>query len=465
MTKIDVKHPASFRDPAGFVFRRNGILYRQINSSGADFYTRLMASGLYDSLISRKLMIAHEEVTNIAPVDPTSCFRIIRPEQLKNVSYPYEWCFSQYRDAALSTLAIQSAALNYGMSLRDASVYNVQFLDGKPVFIDTLSFEPYQPGNPWVAYQQFCRHFLAPLALMSKVSIYLNCLMRDFIDGIPLSVASKMLPWRTRFSLPLFFHVHMHARAQKRFANNAGKRTIKNSFGSKALHGLLDNLRSGIRKLRWSPEGTQWSDYYSDTNYTDEAVYSKKAITKKYIELIGPDTVWDFGANTGYYSRIAADLGVRTVCFDADPGAVERNYLMCKDEGRKNILPLVLDLTNPSPCLGWRSMEREGILQRGPVDMALMLALVHHLAIGNNIPFLEIAGFLAEVAKYGIVEFVPKSDSQVQRLLANRKDIFITYTQQHFESAFSRHFEILHSELISGSERRLYLMCRKKYSA
>jgi hypothetical protein len=193
---------SSFRDPSGFLFIREGILYRQVNQVYREDYSRLMDSGLYEKLVKNGLLITHAE-TDIQPADGVLSYKVICPERVPFISYPYEWSFGQLQDAALATLSIQRRALKLGMSLKDASAYNIQFPKGKAMLIDTLSFEQYQEGEPWVAYRQFCQHFLAPLALMAYKDVRLNQLLRIYIDGIPLDLASKLLPRSTRWNLGL----------------------------------------------------------------------------------------------------------------------------------------------------------------------------------------------------------------------------------------------------------------------
>ena len=455
--------PSSFRDPSGFVFWQDGSLYRQINTIYKDDYDRLMESGLHKALVEKGLVIPHEEVA-LQSAAPQLAYKVIRPEQIPFVSYPYEWSFSQLKDAALTTLGVQKTALEFGMSLKDCSVYNVQFTKGKPVFIDTLSFENYREGRPWVAYRQFCQHFLAPLALMSQRDIRLGQLFRSHLDGIPLDLASKLLPRRTRFSFSLLSHIHLHARTQTRYADRQidVKRPKLSRLG---FVGIIDSLESGVKGLKWSPGGTEWGDYYQDTNYSAEAFQHKKQVVAEFLEAIRPGSVWDLGANTGIFSRIASDKGIRTISFDIDPAAVEKNYLECRRRNETSILPLLSDLTNPSPGIGWQNKERMSLAERGPADAALALALIHHLAISNNTPFAKIAEFFASLCDSLIVEFVPKSDSQVQRLLATREDIFVNYTQQAFETEFAGRFVLERSQPITGSERILYLMRRRQYTA
>ncbi|MCB2213799.1 SAM-dependent methyltransferase [bacterium] len=456
------KEFASFRDPSGFLFYQDGTLYRQVNRVYQSHYDQMMQSGLYDALIEQGLMVAHEETLNVQSDQPDHAYKVIRPEVVNFISYPYEWSFHELRSAALTTLRLVRLALDHGMILKDASAYNLQFVDGRWKLIDTLSFEKYEEGEPWVAYKQFCQHFLAPLALMSYRDQRLNLMSRLFIDGIPLDVASELLPFKSRLRFGLSTHIHLHARTQKRYAGKeVSREEVKGKINQKSLIGLLDSLRSIVKALSVKMTGTEWAEYYDATNYSETAFEEKKAIVSQFIERVEPNTVWDLGANNGEFSLLASDRGIFTVAFDVDPNAISKAYIHVRKNREENLLPLVMDLTNPSPGLGWGHQERQSLLERGPVPMALALALVHHLAISNNVPLPKLAQFFQEVCEYLVIEFVPKSDSQVQRLLASREDIFDTYTVEGFEAAFTPYFETIEKRPVPESERILYLLHSK----
>jgi hypothetical protein len=455
------KHSASFRDPSGFIFHRDGTLYRQVNQIYRENYDLLMSSGLYATLTQKGLIIPHHEV-DLEPENVSLAYRIIKPDPVTFISYPYEWSFSQLKDAALATLRIQKLALEAGMSLKDASAYNIQFHNGKPVMIDTLSFEKYEEGKPWVAYRQFCQHFLSPLALMAYRDIRLSQLLRVYIDGVPLDLTSKLLPAKTRWNMSLMTHIHLHAAVQQRYSDKeVNKANVGQRFSKVALLGLVDSLEGAVKRLTWKPVGTEWAEYYSDTNYTNLAQDNKAQLVKKFIEQIKPGNVWDVGANNGYFSRIASDAGIPTIALDIDPAAVEQNYRACISRKEKNMLPLVMDLTNPSPAIGWQNKERSSMMERGPADAVLALAVIHHLAISNNVPLPQLAEFFCELGKWLIIEFVPKSDSQVQRLLTSREDIFTDYNVEKFTEAFQEKFTIHEVIPIQDSQRALFLMERK----
>jgi hypothetical protein len=458
---------ASFRDPSGFLFSRSGVLYRQINRAYEKEYARLMESGLYEKLVRAGLLIPHSEVDQAeAESGPSSdgerpqsgtCFKIIQPERVPFISYPYEWSFGQLKAAALATLSIQKRALKAELSLKDASAYNIQFLRGKATLIDTLSFELYHEGEPWVAYRQFCQHFLAPLALMALRDVRLNQLLRVYIDGVPLDLASELLPSKTRLNFGLLTHIHLHAGVQKRYAG-AEVKPHAGGVSRQAMLGLVESLESTITKLDWTPRGTEWGNYYDITNYSEAAFEHKKGLVGEWTGRLQPSLVWDLGANNGVFSRVAGVTGAYVVSFDVDPAAVEQNYQMSRKASEQNVLPLLLDLTNPSPAIGWANRERDSLYARGPADLVLALALIHHLAISNNVPLLQLADFFADTGKWLVIEFVPKSDSQVQKLLISRRDIFPHYTRAGFEAAFSAKLHIRETVEIRESERVLYLM-------
>ncbi len=450
----------SFRDPSGFLYHKDGVIYRQVNNVYMDNYDHLINSGLYKILTSRKLLIQHKEVDAKGP-EPEKAYKIIKPDPIPFISYPYEWCFSQLKDAALTTLKIQKIAMEFGMTLKDCSAYNIQFKGGKPVFIDTLSFEKYIEGQSWNAYRQACQHFLAPLSLMRYRDIRLSQLFRIYLDGIPLDLASSLLPSYTIFNIPILSHIHLHAKSQSIFADK--KVNINSHKISRfSFLGLIDNLENAVKKMKYRATGTEWADYYKDTNYSKEALEHKKDIISKMLTETRTNILWDLGANDGLFSRIASGQGIYTISFDIDNASVEKNYLASVRNNETSILPLLLDLTNPSPAIGWENRERISLINRGPADTVFALALIHHLAISNNLPFFKIVNFYSSICRWLIIEFIPKDDSQVQRLLSTRKDIFTDYDKKNFEKEFSKDFKIIRIEKIKNSKRLLYFMRKKE---
>ncbi len=461
MKRVD----SSFRDPNGFIFEDKGIIYRQINLEYKMDYDKLMEpNGLYDELVSNKMLVAHQESSDdLMEKNANSLYKIIKPDIIPYISYPYEWTLQQYRDAATLTLDICLMAIKHGMILKDASSYNIQFVGGRPIFIDTLSFTKYEEGQIWEGYGQFCRHFLAPIVLMAEKSVELSQLMRVYIDGIPLDLASKLLPKKTKLNLPLYLHLHLHGKKQK--DHKVSEKRHENSILPKtSLIAIVESLKSLVNRKAKKHEATEWGDYYEKMlNYSDKAFSSKYKIVEKYLLQTGAKTICDLGANKGEFSKIAGNIsGTYVVAYDIDHTAVEKHFYTLKENNVANILPLVLDLTNPSPALGWANKERLSLQERSNWDCIMALALIHHLSISNNLPFAHIASYFADLTRYLIIEFVPKEDSQVQKLLLNRKDIFTKYTQETFEEEFSKYYTIIGKENVLESARTMYLMEKKK---
>ena len=458
---------SSFRDPSGCIFRDNGEIYRQVNLVYKPHYDLLFQSGLYEELTRKKLLIAHEEIEFAKGTAPQKnlndeaksggIYKICKPEKVPFISYPYEWCFSQLKDAALATLEIQSIALKHGMILKDRSAFNIQFVNGRPLLIDTLSFERYESGRPWIAYRQFCQHFLAPLVLMSAVDVRLGSLSRNYIDGIPLDLACKLLPTLALIRPSVAIHLAIHANAQKNTITKLEPTGQQSGFSKDAMLGLVDSLKGAVEVLKLAKVKSDWTGYYDDNNYSEAAQVEKHEIVSRLIDQTKPRMLWDFGANTGAFSDIAAAKGICTVSMDFDHNCVEKNYLKSRESGR-NLLPLVVDMSQPTPAIGWANSERQRLDQRGKADTMLALALVHHLAIANNVPLDQIAAYFSKLGHWLIIEFVAKEDSQVKRLLASRKDIFADYTLAAFEENFSQYFSIVERLPIADSHRTVYLL-------
>ncbi|MFN2604030.1 MAG: class I SAM-dependent methyltransferase [Gemmatimonadaceae bacterium] len=416
---------------------------------------------MYDALVAHHLLVAHEEVpleTALAP----GAYRVLRPDRIPVVTLPYEWCFSQLRAAALLTLDVQAMALAHGMILKDASGFNILFRGSSPVFIDTLSFARLEKGQPWLAYRQFCQHFLAPLAIQAFVDVRLRELQRSYLDGVPLDLASRLLPPATWLHPWALIHIHLHARAVARFAPTHKGTSPKNRKVSQSgLEGLTAHLRSAVNGIDWKPETTEWSTYEDSHAYSAAAHNSKRLTVERILRGAAPTRVLDLGANTGEYSRLARSIGAEVIAVDGDPAAVEKMFKRCVRERESGITTLCLDLANPSAEKGWAHEEWPSFSTRARADVVLALALVHHLAIGNNVPLPEIASYLARLGQRVVIEWVPKQDSQVQRLLSSRKDIFSSYTEERFVAAMKECFVIESRTEIDSSGRVIYSLLKK----
>lgn len=447
------RNSGSFRDPSGCVFEKDGRIFRTVNSIYKDHFEAFVGSGLYSSLVEAGCILPFKESDR--PVE--GAWKTLEVEKLPFISYPYEWSFQQLKDAALLTLRIQKAALDHGMILKDATAYNVQFFKGKPIFIDLLSFEKYADGSPWNAYRQYISHFYAPLLLMSRVDLRYGGLLRNFLDGFPIDFASQSLPWRSRFSPMIQLHVHMHAKMIKKHEDTRGRAEqveVRNKrFSLESHKTMAEGLFDATAGIKTPCQSTEWGDYYNDTNYDDDGFQEKKRIIEEICVRVAPRVACDFGANLGEFSRVLAKHVPVVLSPDIDPVAVERNYLLTKKNKEENIYPIIQDLCNPSPGIGWMNKERDSLLDRARCDLAMGLALIHHLCIGNNLPLDFVADLFSSTASHAILEFVPKDDSQVRRLLSSREDIFPDYDLEHCIAAFGRHFRSCEKFPISGSTR------------
>jgi hypothetical protein len=458
--KITDKHPASFRDPSGYIFVEDNIKYRRVNASYFKQFDMLHDSGLYNELAEKGLLISHETIRESAD------YKIICPEQLELITYPYEWCFSQLKDAALLTLRIHQTALKYRMVLKDATAFNIQFNKGRAVFIDTLSFDIYNAGDPWGAYGQFCRHFLAPLLLMKYISPDLNKLQMPFLDGVSLEVASGMLPLKTHFSPFIKANLHLHAKSYTKHQESF-KTDIAPRLSLKTQNNIIENTASYINKLRLNSE-TEWGDYYNITNYKDKGFKFKENTVKGWVKKYDLKKIWDVGGNNGHFSRLIQEGCDQIICTDIDPVAVEKNYCAARKNNEQKITPLLLDYTNPSPGIGFSNKERDDFFSRireMKVDCVMALALVHHLSISSNCTFEMLGESFSRISKKLIIEFVDPEDSWAGKLLDSKrssKNLFSFYNKKNFESVFNQYYEFAEIEKIPDSKRTLYMMIRRE---
>jgi hypothetical protein len=449
-------HPASFKDPSGFIFQAGGTIYRQVNKSYATVYDQLMSSGLYQQLINRKQLIPHQEIAeNIT--QNGEWYKTLQPDPIPYISYPYEWCFEQLRDAALLTLSILRTALGHGMILKDATPFNIQFIAGKPIFIDTLSFEVYNPSRPWVAYRQFCQCFLFPLYLEHYLKKDVQKILSAYIEGIPVDVTARLLPWKSNLNLGVWLHVYLQNTIQQ------GKKGSPNTvqFQKKKLLDLISHLESILQRFPAERSyKTTWNNYYDDTILSQEYLQQKETIFRSFCEGLTIQSALDIGANDGYFSKILAAKGIQVIATDVDGQCINRLYGEIKKKALPDILPLILDVSNPSPAVGFHNKERAAFHERIQTDLVLALALVHHLVIGKNIPLPMLAAYFHDIAPQLIIEFVPKEDEKVQQMLKSRKDVFEDYNQERFEAFFSQYFLLIKKIKIPGTQRVLYHMQR-----
>lgn len=443
---------ASFRDPAGYVFEKDGGLYRQILPYGKSTFELFLQSGLAEKLMSAGKLAAFqlEAENERGPV--------LRLSRVPYITYPYEWSFSQLRDAALLTLDVTREALSYGMILKDASAFNVAFHHCRPLFLDHTSFEVYEEGMPWRAYRQFTMHFLAPLLLMKKVDLRCLGLLREDIGGIPLDLTSRLLPWHTWLQPNPLLHIHLHALMEQKYSSDKKTQTPKR-LPKKRLLALLEVMADWLDAMKPPRQSTEWAKYYSDNSYSDESFTFKQQAVKEFCAKNRVRSCIDLGANCGIFTKIAAEYADTVIAADYDACAVEALYQLGKNE-QADIQPVLLDLNNPSPDIGVLNVERDSFFKRTHADRVLGLALVHHLRVTGNWSISQIATLFDKLAPQALIEFVPLDDVQTQRLTRGREEIYQDWTLDNFRAAFMEKFKYCEAKPIPQSGRVLLVFSK-----
>jgi ribosomal protein L11 methylase PrmA len=458
-----VRNQGSFRDPSGYVAHYDGRIFRILHQDAFQSFEGLKSSGLLSELVAKQWLVPTD-----ASAEPA--LRMISPhvlehEPVKFISYPYEWPFELLKRAALFHLDLHLLALQSGFTLTDASAYNVQFLGTRPIFIDPLSLVPYREGALWFGQRQFAEQFLNPLLLTSLLKIPFNAWYRGAIEGISSEDLVRALRPEHKLSWRIWFEVLAPVRLHRSAEANPAKvaAAANRKLPLKALQFMLRNLRNWIAGMRdpFAGRATTWSSYEVENSYLPEEARRKQVFVSDFIARRRPQVVWDLGCNTGLYSETALRAGAQYVVgFDSDHGAlhlaVQRSV-----RGDLKFLPLQMDACNPSPNQGWHQRERAGLSSRSRPSAILALAIEHHIAIGRNVPLPMFLDWIIELADCGVVEFVPKSDPALQRMLSTRKDIFDQYSQAEFEGELAKRAAIEKTETVSSSGRTLYVYARR----
>ena len=456
-------HLGSFRDPDSRVFLTEDGVFRVLSGPGFEQFQALAATSLWRELQEEGAVVATEVAEWVDRPDllPVEAAAVLRHERVPFVSYPYEWTFSMLQDAALLQLDLARRALESELTLKDASAYNVQWRGSRPVFIDVGSFERLRPGEPWAGYRQFCMLFLYPLMLQAYKDLPFHPLLRGSLDGIPPHDARVVLSsMRDGFRRGVLSNVILHARLEARYAGAAGreiKREMRSAgFGKALLDANLAKLQKLVRSLQWKPRETAWTSYGEQNSYDDESAARKAAFVRAAAASHPGGLTWDLGCNDGTYTRIAAEFADHVVALDADHATVDQLYRVLRGEGRTDILPLVGSLTDPSPDLGWRGLERSSLERRGTPNLTLCLAVVHHVVITGNVPLREFIGWLRSLDTVVVIEFPDRSDEMVQRLLSGKHDgANPDYEKATFEQALGERFRVHRAEPVSAT-RTLY---------
>ncbi len=451
------RHPASFRDPAGHVHERDGKVYRTILPWGAARYRAVRESGFLETATASGRLIEGREVDPAVLGDEApDAVHVLEHPHLAFVSHPYEWSFSGLRAAALLTLDLHLEALASGVTLSDASAYNVQFAGPRPVFIDYLSFIPYEPGQVWLGYRQFCEQFLNPLLLTAKAGVAFQAWYRGRPEGISAADLSALLPLRARLDPRVALHVVLRGRLERRVTAHDTARARGVRLPKAALVNNLRSMRGWIAKLAPRTSATSWEAYERSAHYTPEEHAKKARFVGDAIAVARPGVVWDLGCNAGAYAEVALAHGAGLVIgFEPDAGAVDAAFRRAAEKGL-NFLPLAVDVTNPSPDLGWLQRERAGMAARRNADAVLCLALLHHLVLGRNLPLAHVIEWLVGLAPRGVLEFVPKEDPMAAQLIALKPGIAPEYTREAVGDLLAARACIEQSAVVTASGRTLF---------
>jgi hypothetical protein len=443
--------PGSFRDPDSRVFLTAEGVHRALSERGLADYEALAASRLFARGQDEGTIVRTERSELEAPPDllPGGVAAVLEHERVPFVSYPYEWTFGMLRDAALLHLDLLDAALGESLTLKDATPYNVQWQGARPVFADLGSFEVLRPSEPWIGYRQFCTLFLYPLMLQAYRGVPFQPWLRGSLEGISPAEAAGLLSLRDRLRRGVLIHVALHARLERRNAGRTGrevKRDLqKAGFRPEIVQANVRRMRKLVAKLRWEPPHTAWTDYdEANRGYAQADLEDKQRFVVAAAQRARPRVAWDLGANDGAFSRLVADHAGHVVAMDSDHATVERLYRRLAADGERRILPLVIDLGDPSPARGWALAERRPLDDRGRPELTLSLALVHHLSITGNVPVREVVAWLAALGSTHVIEFPRREDPMVKRLLAAKRDddAHPDYELGHFEACLQERFHV-----------------------
>ena len=453
--------PGSFRDPTARVFRHDNRIYRGLTASALRDWERLAVTSFFSRFVENGRLIPTDRLDDRTglPEMADGWDAILRHRAVPVVSYPYEWCFGMLQDAALLQLELLLSALDEEMTLKDATPFNIQWIGVEPTFIDIASFTVSEPGAPWAGYRQFCQMFLYPLFLQAYKHVPFHPWLRGSLEGIDPQDCRNLLSLRDHFRPGVLTHVYLLAKLQSRFEDT--DRDVKSDlrkagFSAALVKSNVGRLRRIVGGLGWTPTRSTWSEYALGNTYTDDDRRRKAAFVRKAAGVRRRRLVWDVGCNTGEYSRIVAEHADYVLAIDADHLAIERLYGALKVEPARNILPLLGDVADPTPALGWRGLERPALLTRGRPDFVICLALVHHLAIGRNIPLADFVRWLADCGAEVVVEFVGREDPMVQRLLRNKEVVGEGYTQEAFDACLTSAFDVMATESLGSGTRTLY---------
>ncbi len=454
--------PASFRDPAGHVHLRGDKVFRTVLEPGVAHYRAVRESGFLEHAIAAGRVIAGREVDPaLLGGEEAGASFVIEHPRLEFISYPYEWSFFGLKEAALLTLDLHLQALDHGLTMSDASAYNVQFVGPRPLFIDQLSLLQYEEGQVWLGYRQFCEQFLNPLLLTAKTGVAFQPYYRGSLEGMRSADLAALLPLRARLGLRIGLHVLLQGRLQRSVTTNRVSYARRIRLSLNALKNNLQSMRDWVATLTPRTQVTPWQSYEQNAQYNADERAAKARFVGDFIAASKPATVWDLGCNSGEYAEIALQSGARSVIgFEPDDGALNAAFQRAVAK-QLAFLPLSMDLANPSPSVGWRQQERRGLAERRSADLVLCLALLHHLVLGRNLPLPQVLDWVVSLAPRGIIEFVPKQDAMAQQLIALKPDIAPAYERQQVAAMLAARARIEREDVVTQSGRVLYAFARE----
>ncbi|MFY1702566.1 methyltransferase domain-containing protein [Micromonospora sp. WMMA1923] len=457
--------PASFRDPGNQVFHAGAQVLRGLDAQSARHWHALAATDFFPTLLAEGKVCGTEAVDPTRVPDGHRWAAVLRHERIPFVSHPYEWSSAMLRDAALLHLEILLRALPAGFTTKDGSAYNLQFQGAGPVFIDVGSFEPVRDGEPWAGYRQFCQTLLYPLLLTAHLGWDFRPLLRAQVDGVEPEQMRRLFTGTRRLLPGVPTHVHLHGAMQARNAASSTsdvRAQLRAAGYSRDLAlATVRGLQRLVRRLDRPPTASHWAHYQRTCGYTDADRAGKERFVETALTAAGrPRLVLDLGANDGRYARVAARHADYVVAVEQDPEVVDTLYRALRADDERRILPLVMDLADPSPGGGWRGVERAGFAARAAADVVLALAVVHHLALGRNVPLPAVLDWLADCCAPGgrlVVEFVHPGDPMARRLLANKPDgLFPDYRRETFEALLTSRFRLERQLDLPSGTRTLY---------
>jgi hypothetical protein len=447
----------SYRDRSGQVFYQDGEVYRGISQQSLDDWLHFQNSNCAAILMSQLVIISTTRVTDDSSV-PAEVFAVwagvLHHERVPFISYPYEWPFGMLKDAALQQLRLILELLDEGMILKDASSFNSQWFGTKPVFIDTPSIQRLQDGEPWAGYNQFSAMFIAPLLLTAYKGVDFQQWLRGRLDGIPVDELARLMSTRDLLRTGVLKHVTLQAKLIERGRNSdtAIKQEVRSAgFSSEMIKANARGLRKLIEQLQWTPRIELPLEEYSGLESDSVVSFLQSIASSQRFGLI-----WDLNSRSGRFAIEAARSANYVIAMDSDHLAIEHLYQSLKTSGPDNILPLVNNVVDPSPALGWRLQERKSLPDRGKPDLTLCLALIHHVVIGANVPLDSFIEWIAELESDLVIEFVSRDDPMVQQLLRNKEDIYWDYNLDYFESCLDRLFQVNEKLELSSGTRTLY---------